>query len=152
MQVLATNKRAHFDYTIEDKLTVGIVLFGYEVKSCKLGQGRIADAIIRIEDNDLWIHNMDIPLYTKASQISWYLPKRKRKLLATKQQILRWYTKTQKGNATLLPLDLHIDARNRLKLTLWLGVLNKKFDKKAKIKQKDTDKIVQQELKRIGNS
>lgn len=70
MLVLATNKRAHFDYTIEDKLTVGIVLFGYEVKSCKLGQGRIADAIIRIEDNDLWIHNMDIPLYTKASQIS----------------------------------------------------------------------------------
>lgn len=149
MQILATNKRAHFDYTIEDKLTVGIVLFGYEVKSCRWGQWRIADAIVRIEENALWIHNMDIPLYEKASQITGYQPKRKRKLLVTKAQIVRLYTKTQKGNATLLPLDLHLDARNRLKLTLWLGVLNKKFDKKAKIKQKDTDKIVQQELKRI---
>lgn len=118
MKVLASNKRAHFDYTIDDKLTVGIVLFGFEVKSCKLGQGRIADAIVRIEDNALWIQNMDIPLYEKASQMTAYLPKRKRKLLATKAQILRLLTKTQKGSATLLPLDLHIDARNRLKLTI----------------------------------
>lgn len=65
--LLAKNKRARFDYEVTDTLEVGIVLRGHEVKAIKAGQVNLTDAVVLLQDNELWIHHLDIPLYKLAS-------------------------------------------------------------------------------------
>ncbi|HPK28040.1 MAG TPA: SsrA-binding protein, partial [Candidatus Absconditabacterales bacterium] len=82
MKIISKNRIAYHDYSFEKKYEVGIVLLGHEVKSVKIGQINIKDAIVRIQNRELWIKNMDIPLYKKTSPIlaPGYQAKRDRKL------------------------------------------------------------------------
>lgn len=98
MHILVKNRKATFDHEIVDTFDAGIVLRGHEVKSIKTQGCALQDAIVTITDGEARLVNMDIPLYKKTSPVVLpsYLPKARRKLLLTKQQLTKLRSKTQK--------------------------------------------------------
>jgi len=149
MKSITRNKSASHDYEILDTRKAGIVLLGHEVKSIKTWQVNIKDAIIRVSDFELRIHNMDIPLYSRTSPIIApnYDPRWVRKLLLNKSEIKKIILKTNKGSFHLVALDLHFSPRGRIKLTIWLAQRLKKVEKKQILKEKMLDRETAREIK-----
>lgn len=148
MKILSKNKRWHFDYEISDKLTVGIQLFWHEVKSIRTNTINLDDAYIKISERSLHLINMLIPLYTKANlkQIGSYESRRTRQLLANRREILKLRTKTHKTSWTIIALELYETSTHLLKLTIWVGTLKKKVDKKNTLKERDQIRQMNREI------
>ena len=151
MRILARNKRASFDYDIEQKFEAGIVLLWHEVKACKMDHCTITEGIIRYDEKErsLFLINMDIPLYSKTHPIlaSGYVPKHPRKLLLKQREITRLVTSTKKSGLVIIPLQLFEAKNRRIKLTIWLAKLRKKVEKKQILKEKDVDKQMRREIR-----
>ncbi|MBU0626741.1 SsrA-binding protein [Patescibacteria group bacterium] len=113
MKVISNNRRAYHDYEFEKDYEVGIVLKGFEVKAIKSSQVNIKDAIVRITDGELWIQNMDIPLYKKTSPalVPWYEAKGKRKLLINKKELAKLSAKLDNTGNVALPLSIFINKK-----------------------------------------
>lgn len=149
---ISTNKRALHDYEVIDKLTAGLVLKWYEVKSIKSGYVNITNAWVKIDIS--WkarLEGMDVPLYKKASlkQIGTYDPKAPRLLLLTKREITKLAQATHKTGNTIKVLDIFIWQRKYIKVTIWLVKLMKKVEKKQKLIEKDQMRETDRELKNI---
>lgn len=124
---VTVNRRATFDYHLGDKLSVGMVLKGPEVRSIRDHHVQLRGAFITIKDNELWLNNL-----TLGSEIA-----RNIKLLATKKQILALIKeKERQKNVTIVPLKLHGGTRH-IKLEIALATGKKKYDKREAIKKKD---------------
>lgn len=150
MKIITKNKVAYMNYDIIDKYIVGIVLQWHEVKSIKWWHCNIRDAIVTVENRDILINNMDIPLYAKANlrMVWWsYTPKGKRTLLATAIERTKIIAKTTKTGLTIVPLDVFIALNGRIKLTIWVGKLRKKIEKKHIIKERDIKREMDREIK-----
>lgn len=147
MATLATNKRAHYDYEIQDKYEAGLVLKGHEVKSIKTGHISLRGSFVTLKKNTQkpnklpvpYLVNAHIPLYKYAGIIKGYSPTQTRKLLIKKSEINRLMGKKQTEGLTLVPLRVYTKKR-LIKLEFGVGKGKKKYDKREDIKKKDIEK------------
>jgi SsrA-binding protein len=135
-KVVALNKRARFDYYIEETLEAGIILQGSEVKSLRQGQGSITESYATEEDGALYLVNSFIPEYNEASRFN-HNPKRRRKLLVHKRELNRIWIAIRRKGMTLVPLSLYFNERGIAKLELGFASGKKKADKRAVEKERD---------------
>lgn len=151
MKILSKNKKAFFDYEIQDTLTAGLVLFWHEVKSVKSGNVNIRDSFVYIRDWEAVITGIDIPLYNKTSVAvaKDYRSKRPRNLLLKKKEISRIGERLHKNWLVLLPLEIYISKTWFIKVNLGLWKLMKKVDKKEQIKDKDSKRQMLKEIKNL---
>lgn len=134
-KAVATNRKALHLYHIEDKLEVGMVLGGTEVKSLRAGKANMSDAYAMIEEGELWLYNLHISPYEAGNRAN-PDPVRKRKLLAHKREIQKLFAKAAQKGYTLVPLRIYF-SEGRAKLELGVGVGKKLFDRREAIKERD---------------
>ncbi len=135
-KVVAQNKRARFDYFIEENIEAGIVLFGSEVKSLRQRKGSIAESYASDEEEELFLINSFIPEYNEASRFN-HEPKRRRKLLVRRRELDRLLGAIRKKGMTLVPLSLYFNERGIAKVELGLASGKKKSDKRSTEKERD---------------
>lgn len=147
--VVANNRRANFDYAIEEKFTAGLLLTGTEVKSLRLGHANINDAYGVERNGEIFMLNMFIAEYANKGYAS-HEEKRERKLLLTHREIINITNALARKGATLIATKLFFDSRGRAKLEIGLGFGKKNYDKRETIKNRDIDrKIRAQDFRRI---
>ena len=143
----ATNKRARFDYDIQDQFTAGIVLEGHEVKSIRSGNASLKGAYVTISDKDeAWLTNSHVKLYEHAGGIADYDAERPRKLLLNRSEIDR-LVRARHDKLVIVPLSLHAAGPN-IKVSIATGRPKKRHDKRQAIKKRDTDRDTQRSLNR----
>jgi SsrA-binding protein len=133
---IALNRRARFDYFIEDTFEAGLALEGWEVKSLRAGKVQITEAYVIIKGGEAWLFGAHIMPMTQASTHIHPDSTRTRKLLLQARQINELVGKVERAGYTIVPLDLHW-TRGRAKLTIGLAKGKKQHDKRAAIKQQD---------------
>ncbi len=138
-RVVAENRKARYNYTIEDTLEAGLVLTGSEVKSLRAGRANIAESYARTEDGEVYLVNAHISEYKQAGPFG-HDPRRPRKLLLHRRQIARLSASVQRDGATLVPLKLYFNDRGIAKLLLGLAVGKRKFDKRQTEKRRDWER------------
>lgn len=148
-KVIAENRRARYDYAIEDDLECGIMLYGSEVKSLRQGKANIAESYAAVEDHELWLVNSYIPPYAQAKTFG-HLERRKRKLLVSKKELARLWSDTQRKGMTLVPLVLYFNHRGKAKLKIGIAKGKKTTDKRATEAKRDWGRQ-KQRLLRQGN-
>ncbi|HEX7010480.1 MAG TPA: SsrA-binding protein SmpB [Phycisphaeraceae bacterium] len=142
------NRRALHDYHIQEKLEVGIVLKGSEVKSIRNGQVSLAEGYARVEPEtmELFLHQVDIAPYPQAGA-NQHEPKRTRKLLAHKRQIAHLLGATTGKGVTLIPLAMYF-VRGKVKVELGLAVGKKAYDKRQDIKKREAQREIRRGMTR----
>ena len=156
MRSITKNKHVYSDYDIQQEFDAGIVLTWHEVKSVKMQHPNIKDAIVRLDHDTkaLYIINMDIPLYTKTNteSVPWYEAKWRRKLLVNKKELAKIVASTTKTWLTIVPLEVWESKFRIIKVKIWVGKLRRKVEKKQLLKEKDTARLADKEIKhlRIG--
>lgn len=141
------NRKANYDYFIEDTIECGIELLGNEVKSIRLGNCNLKDSYALIRNNEVFVINMFIAKYKDASLFA-AEERRKRKLLLHKKEILKLNDKVTRDNYTLIPLKLYF-VKNKAKILLGVCKGKKTFDKRNTIKDRDLQKEAMRALKNI---
>ena len=144
-KLIATNKKARFNYSVEESIECGVVLEGTEVKSVKAGSISFPDAFAEIINNEVWIRGLHISEYSYSSVFN-HNPDRPKKLLLHKDEIKRLIRKTEEKGFTLIPLDFYL-KNGRLKINLGLCKGKKLFDKRADIKDRDVKRELQRECR-----
>jgi SsrA-binding protein len=135
-KVVALNKRARFDYFIEENIEAGIMLFGSEVKSLRQGKGSIVESYASDEGDEIFLINAFIPEYNEASRFN-HNPKRPRKLLVRRRELTRLLIAIRRKGMTLVPLSLYFNERGIAKVDLGLASGKKKADKRETEKERD---------------
>ncbi|MDG2362438.1 MAG: SsrA-binding protein SmpB [Hellea sp.] len=135
-KLIAENRRARFDYIIEEVVEAGIMLVGTEVKSLREGQANIAESYAAIENQELFLINATIPIYAPASQFN-HLPTRPRKLLVKQNEINKLWSLTQRKGRTLIPLKMYFDANGRVKIQIGTATGKDNKDKRESVKKRD---------------
>ena len=134
----AENRRARYDYFIEDTLEAGIVLTGSEVKSLREGKANITESYASVEGAELWLINGYIPPFSQAkSEAFGHEERRRRKLLVHKRELARLHQATGREGMTLVPLKLYFNEKGRAKLELGLAKGKKMADKRATEAKRD---------------
>ncbi len=135
VKVLARNKRAFHEYTVEDTIECGIELLGTEVKSVKARKFNFSDSYARIKRGEIWLHGLHISPWSHATEFN-HEPLRSRKLLVHKAEIKRLRRRATERGFTLVPLDLHL-KRGLIKVTIGMVKGKKLHDKRQSIRSKD---------------
>lgn len=133
-KVVATNRRARHDYLIEDRYEAGIVLWGTEVKSLRAGRASLVDGYAYIEKGEAWLDAVHIPEYIQGTWTN-HSPRRKRKLLLHKQQILKISHKIAPGGYTLVPLQIYF-SEGRAKVEIAVAKGKREYDKRHALKER----------------
>ena len=128
-KLIAENRRARFDYFLEDNVEAGLVLTGTEVKALRLGRANIAESYASAEGRDIVLINAYIPEYGPANRFN-HEPRRPRRLLLHRRQIDRLITAVQREGRTIVPTRLYWDDKGRAKLELALAKGKKVHDKR----------------------
>lgn len=144
-KLIAQNKKAHFNYSIEDSIECGVELVGTEVKSVKAGAVSFADSFAIIENGEVWMQNFHISEYSYSSVFN-HDPDRKKKLLLHKEEIKRLIRKVDEKGYTLIPLDFYL-KKGRVKVTLGVCKGKKQFDKRADIRDRDVNRELAREFR-----
>ncbi|EEV20737.1 SsrA-binding protein [Treponema vincentii ATCC 35580] len=144
IKIIAKNKKAHFDYSIEETIECGIALQGTEIKSVRDGRISFPDSFAEIIRNEVWLKNFHISEYVYSSIFN-HDPDRPKKLLLHKDEIKRLTRKTEEKGYTLIPLEFYL-KRGRIKVMLGICKGKKQFDKRADIKERDIKRDMQREL------
>lgn len=147
MKIINENKKAYFDYFIEEKFEAGIRLTGAEVKSIRLGQINLKDSFCHISNGEVYLKNCHISPYLKGSVFN-EDPKRDRKLLLHKSEISRLIGKVKEKGFTLLPVKVYF-VKNKVKLEIGLGKGKHTFDKSKSLKEKDLLRQAQRDIKSL---
>ncbi|SDY18665.1 SsrA-binding protein [Citreimonas salinaria] len=147
-KVIAENRRARFDYAIEDDLEVGIVLMGSEVKSLRLNSANIAESYAAVEDGELWLVNSYIAPYEQA--MFGHEDRRRRKLLANRRELARMWNETQRKGMTLVPLVLYFNHKGIAKMKIGIAKGKKTVDKRETEAKRDWNRQKQRLLKERG--
>lgn len=145
-KLIAENRRARFDYAIEDDLEVGIILQGSEVKSLREGGANIAESYANVEDAELWLVNSYIAPFAQAK--TWgHQERRKRKLLVSKRELSRLWSATQREGMTLVPLRMYFNEKGVAKLKIGIAKGKKLADKRNTSAKRDWNRQKQRLLK-----
>ncbi len=151
IRVVAENRKARYNYFIEDTLEVGLVLEGSEVKSLREGKANIAESYASVEGGELWLINSYIAQFSQAKSAAFsHDERRHRKLLAKKREVEELADAVGKKGMTLVPLKLYFNERGIAKLLLGLAKGKKKVDKRETEKQRDWQREKQRLLKELG--
>ena len=143
------NKKAVFDYTIEDRFEAGLVLEGWEVKSIRAGQVQLKEAYVIVRGGEIFLLNAHItPLITASTHVN-PEPTRTRKLLLAAAEIRRLIGKVERAGYTLVPLDLHF-SKGRIKIAIGLAKGKRQFEKRAAEQDKDWKREQSRLLKQRG--
>ncbi|MEE8313906.1 MAG: SsrA-binding protein SmpB [Myxococcota bacterium] len=143
---ICKNRRARFDYQIEETFEAGIVLLGSEVKSLREGRANLVDSYARISDGEVFLMKAHIAPYEQANREN-HDPVRPRKLLLHRSEIRRLTGKVHERGRTLIPLELYFE-RGRAKVELALARGKKRHDKRAAIAKRESDRQLQRITKR----
>ncbi|HWI50247.1 MAG TPA: SsrA-binding protein SmpB [Rummeliibacillus sp.] len=144
-RVLAQNKKAGFDYFIEETIEAGLVLNGTEIKSVRQGKVQLKDAFILIRNGEAWISNMHINTYEQGNIFN-HDPLRVRKLLLHKKQIMQLKIDVKRDGYSIVPLKMYIKD-GYAKVLIGLGKGKKNYDKRADIKNKEAKREMGRALK-----
>ena len=148
IKLIDTNKKAYFDYFIDDTVEAGIVLSGNEVKSIKLQNASLKDSFCKIERGELWLKNMFVAPYAKGSVFN-SEERRDRKLLLHRAELSKLEGKVRQKGITLVPLKLYFKG-NRVKVEIGLCRGKKLYDKRESAREKDIKRDTQRQIKESG--
>jgi SsrA-binding protein len=145
-KLIAQNRKARHDYTVEDVYEAGVMLTGTEVKSLRLGRASLVDGFATIDDGEIFLRNVHIPEYEQGSWTN-HEPRRTRKLLLHREEIQRLIGKTQQSGLTLVPLSIYFSG-GKVKVELALARGKRTYDKRQDLARKDADREVARALGR----
>ncbi len=134
--LIAENRRARYDYFLEDAIEAGLVLTGTEVKSLRNGRANIAESYASVEGDEIVLINADIPPYKQANRFN-HEPRRPRKLLLHRKQIDKLMGAVQRDGQTIIPLKLYLNEAGKAKLEIALAKGKKNHDKREAIAERD---------------
>ena len=144
--LIASNRKARHDYSILDVYEAGVVLTGTEVKSLRLGRASLVDGFATIDDGEIFLRNVHIPVYDQGSWTN-HEPRRVRKLLLHRSEITRLIGKTKESGLTLVPLSLYFSA-GKVKVEIALAQGKKSYDKRQDLAKRDADRDIRKALGR----
>ena len=133
---VAQNRKARFNYFIEETLEAGLMLVGSEVKSLRGGRASIAESYATSRDGELWLLNSNISEYTQAGRFN-HAPKRPRKLLLRKREVERLRGRINREGMTIVPLSIYFNGRGIAKCQLGIAKGKRTVDKRDTIKERD---------------
>jgi len=136
VKTVAENRRARFDYAIEDVYEAGIVLRGTEVKSLRFGDGSIVESYAEVKDEEIWLINSNIPEFSHGNRFN-HEPKRPRKLLLKEREIAKLHGAVARQGMTLVPLSVYFNERGKAKVELALAKGKNVRDKRDTAKERD---------------
>jgi SsrA-binding protein len=145
-KIVAQNKKARHDYSIDDVYEAGIVLTGTEVKSLRQGRCSLTDGFADVRDGEVWLLGVHIPEYTEGTWTN-HAPRRARKLLLHRGEIERLIGKTREGGTALVPLSLYFSG-GRAKVELALGRGRKAHDKRQAMAEREAQKEIRNAMGR----
>lgn len=148
-KVVADNRQARFQYSIIDRFEAGIVLEGTEVKAIRAGKVNLRDGFALVRDEELWLLNVHISPHDTASQHFNHEPRRNRKLLLHKREILKLIGKVEQDGLTLVPLKMYL-KKGYVKVSLGLGKGKKLHDKRQDLKKKQDNRDMARAMKHGG--
>ncbi|NBR32154.1 MAG: SsrA-binding protein SmpB [Sphingomonadaceae bacterium] len=149
VKTVAENRRARYDYHIEDSYEAGIALTGTEVKSLRFGEGSIGESYAEVNDGEIWLVNANIPEFSHGNRFN-HEPKRPRKLLLHEREIKKLHGAVAREGMTLVPLSIYFNGRGRAKVELALAKGKKAHDKRETIKERDWKREAARILKDRG--
>ncbi|EQB02534.1 SsrA-binding protein [Sphingobium wenxiniae] len=148
-KIVAENRRARFEYFIDDVFEAGIALQGTEVKSLRFGEGNIAESYAEVRDEQVWLVNSNIPEFSHGNRYN-HEPKRPRKLLLHEREIAKMHGAVARQGMTLVPLSIYFNGRGKAKVELALARGKKTHDKRETIKERDWKRDQQRIMKAHG--
>jgi len=138
LKVVARNRKAHYDYLIEDTFEAGMVLSGTEVKSLRAGRASLVDGFATVRDGEVWLEGVHIPEYTEATWNN-HTPRRRRKLLLNKTEIAKLIQKTKESGHTIVPLSMYFkDGYAKVEIALAKG--KRTYDKRQTLRAKQDER------------
>ncbi len=145
-KVIASNRKARHDYSILDVYEAGLVLTGTEVKSLRAGRVSLVDGFATIDDGEVYLRGVHIPEYTEGTWTN-HEPRRVRKLLLHREEIVRLIGKVKEGGLTIVPLQMYFsDGRAKVEIALARG--KKAYDKRQDMAKRDANREVAKALGR----
>jgi SsrA-binding protein len=145
IKVIATNRKARFEYQFHDTYEAGLVLMGSEIKSIRAGRVSLQEGFVLFEEGEAWLVNIHIAQYDPASQQN-HEPKRKRKLLLHRREIDRLRSRTLEKGYTVVPTRLYLkDGRAKVEIALARG--KKQYDKRQTIAKRDSKRQMERAIK-----
>lgn len=139
-KVVATNRRARHDYTIEDTYEAGLVLTGTEVKSLRLGRASLVDGYAFVDGGEAWLDAVHIPEYADGTWNN-HAPRRKRKLLLHKAQIVKIENKVKQGGYTIVPLSIYFNE-GRAKVEIAVAKGKREYDKREALAEREAKREI----------
>jgi SsrA-binding protein len=150
IKIVATNRKASHEYFLGDRLEAGLVLRGTEIKSVRAGQVSLREAYVRIDGQEAWLMNAHIAPYNPASIMN-HEPKRPRKLLLHRREIMKLYDQVRTRGRTIIPTKMYL-RNGRAKLEIALATGKKKYDKRREIAKREAAREVDRALRRKGRT
>jgi SsrA-binding protein len=135
-KIVAENRRARYDFAIDEVFEAGIALTGTEVKSLRFGEGSIAESYAEVKDGEVWLINANVPEFSHGNRFN-HEPKRPRKLLLTAREINKMFGAVMRQGMTLVPLSVYFNGRGRAKVELAIARGRKAHDKREYQQEKD---------------
>ncbi|MBN2898082.1 MAG: SsrA-binding protein SmpB [Clostridia bacterium] len=144
-KIIANNRKARFEYFIEDTYEAGLVLKGTEVKSIRMGKVNIKESYAEVKNGEVFVCGMNISPYEKGN-IQNVDPLRERKLLLNKREISKLIGYTTQDGYTLIPLNIYLTEKGLIKLEVAVAKGKKLYDKRQSLAKKDSDRRIKQAL------
>jgi SsrA-binding protein len=144
-KIVADNRKAHHDYHVLETFEAGVALLGTEVKAIREGRVNLRDSFARVEDGEVYLHNVHISPYSHRGY-SEHEPLRRRKLLLHKQEIRKLIGKTTERGMTIVPLRLYFNE-GRVKVAIALAKGKKDYDRRETIRRRETDRETRAAIK-----
>jgi SsrA-binding protein len=148
-KTVAENRRARYDYFVEERFETGIALTGTEVKALRQGEGSIAESYASVEGEEVWLINSHIPEYSHGNRLN-HEPRRPRKLLLKRREIAKLHGAVTRQGLTLVPLSIYFNGTGRAKVELALARGKKVHDKRETVKERDWKREQQRLLRHNG--
>ena len=146
MAIVTQNKKAFFDYSIDETVEAGIVLTGTEVKSLRNGKSSLEESYAAIDGGEVWLYGCDIPEYLQANRMN-HKPKRPRKLLLHASEIGKLMTKTSERGLTIVPLQIYF-KKGIAKVEICIAKGRKTYDKRQALKKQDAKREIDRAARR----
>jgi SsrA-binding protein len=133
-RLISSNRKARHDYHILDTVEAGLVLTGTEVKSLRAGRATLIDGYVHLERGEAWLENVHIPEYVGGTWTN-HTPRRRRKLLMHKVEILKWQSKIKESGLTVVPLQMYF-SDGKAKIEIGLAKGKKEYDKRHALRER----------------
>ena len=145
-KVVAENRRARYEYFLEEFFEAGIALTGTEVKSLRFGEGTIAESYAEVKDDQAWLINSNIPEFSHGNRFN-HEPRRPRKLLLHQREIEKLHNAVSRQGMTLIPMSIYFNGRGRAKVELAIAKGRKLHDKRDALKRQEAKREVERAVR-----